>query len=141
MTFWLAKTVLNNEWNVGVTQVRWGHSGNKITVNCNMAIPQNVEQNEAKHEEPAKDTTEEEDNCPVKVLILDIVLPLVDLCLDVTKAMLLIFDESFVSFSNFASHFNSKGVYGLISLSIKWTPSIVTILHFQDVNRFFCSFE
>ena len=140
LTFWLAKTVLNNEWNVGVRS-GGGHSGNKITVNCNMAIPQNVEHNEAKQEEPTKDTTEEEDNCPVKVLILDIVLPLVDLCLDVTKAMLLIFDESFVSLSNFASHFNSQGEYGLISLSIKWTPSIVTILHFQDVNRFFSSFE
>ena len=121
---------------VGVTvthQVRWGP---EITVNCNMAIPQNVEQND-KDAESKKEWEVETDRCPVKVLILDIVLPIVDLCIDFTKAILLLFDESFISFDSFAAQFNSKGVYGVISLMIKWTPAIVTLLHYQDVNRSF----
>ena len=121
---------------VGVTvshQVRWGP---EITVNCNMAIPQNVEQND-KDAESKKEWEVETDRCPVKVLILDIVLPIVDLCIDFTKAILLLFDESFISFDSFAAHFNSKGVYGVISLMIKWTPAIVTLLHYQDINRSF----
>ena len=131
MTFRLAKTVFNNEWNA-----RSGWVRTQITVNCKMAIPQNVEQND-EDVESKKELKMETEGCHAKVLILDIVLPLVDLSIDLTKAMLLLFDYSFISFSSFATHFNSKGVYGLISLMLKWTPAIVTILHFQDVNRCF----
>ena len=83
----------------------------------------------------------------VKIVIFNIVLPLCDLCIDVTKAMMLVFDYqnptdesegwswAWFSLTSFASHFHANGVYGVISLLLKWAPALVTLLHFQDLNR------
>ena len=83
----------------------------------------------------------------VKIVIFNIVLPLCDLCIDVTKAMMLVFDYqnptdesegwswAWFSLASFASHFHANGVYGVISLLLKWAPALVTLLHFQDLNR------
>ena len=83
----------------------------------------------------------------VKIVILNILLPFCDLCIDVTKAMMLVFDYqnptgesegwswAWFSLASFASHFHANGVYGVISLLLKWAPALVTLLHFQDLNR------
>ena len=72
----------------------------------------------------------------VKVIIFDILLPFIDLLVDITKSVMLIFDkQEFKSFSSFANHFHGNGIYGIISLLLKWAPVIVTMLHFQDISR------
>ena len=72
----------------------------------------------------------------VKVIIFNILLPFIDLLVDITKSVMLIFDnQEFKSFSSFANHFHGNGIYGIISLLLKWAPVIVTMLHFQDISR------
>ena len=72
----------------------------------------------------------------LKVIVLDIILPLFDVAVDIMKGLLLIFQyENLSSFYRFEAHFNENGIYGLVSISLKWIPAIVAALHFQDINR------
>ena len=72
----------------------------------------------------------------LRVIVLDIILPLFDVAVDILKGLLLIFQyENLSSFYGFEAHFNENGIYGLVSISLKWVPAIVAALHFQDINR------
>ena len=103
-----------------------------------------VEMEEEEENAPEDDRDEFKVNT-VKIVIFNILLPFCDLCIDVTKAVMLVFDYqnptgegwswAWLSLSGFASHFHANGVYGVISLLLKWAPALVTLLHFQDLNR------
>ena len=68
----------------------------------------------------------------VKVLILDVMLPLIDILVDIAKALSLVFEDQHVkSYERFLQ----TGVYGVIAILIKWSPSLVAGLHFQDMHR------
>lgn len=104
-----------------------------------------VEMEEEEEENATEDDREELKVNTVKIVIFNILLPLCDLCIDVTKAVMLVFDYqnptgegwtwAWLNLSGFASHFHANGVYGVISLLLKWAPALVTLLHFQDLNR------
>ena len=72
----------------------------------------------------------------VKVLILDVILPLIDILVDIAKALSLVFEDQHVkSYNKFSQHFLQTGVYGVIAILLKWSPSLVAGLHFQDMQR------
>ena len=93
-----------------------------------------MEENDINHEKEKEEEVKKVNQ--IKIILFDILLPLCDLCVDVTKSLMLLFDwQEFQSLDSFANHFHTNGVYGVISLLLKWVPAIVTILHFQDINR------
>ena len=72
----------------------------------------------------------------LKVLIFDVILPLIDILVDIAKALSLVFEDQHIeSYERFSEHFLQTGVYGVISLLIKWSPALVAGLHFQDMQR------
>jgi hypothetical protein len=64
-----------------------------------------------------------------KVILLDIIFPLFNVLVDIFQY------ESLSSFCRFEALFNENGIYGLVAISLKWVPSIVAALNFQDINR------
>ena len=104
-----------------------------------------IEDNRINHvrEQKVDDTeleAKESDVSSFKVILLDIIFPLFDVLVDILKGLLLIFQyESLSSFYRFEAHFNENGIYGLVAISLKWVPSIVAALHFQDINRYISS--
>lgn len=72
----------------------------------------------------------------LKVLLLDVILPLVDILVDIAKCLVLVFeDQHMTSYESFSEHFLEAGLYGLVSIIFKWSPALVAGLHFQDMNR------
>ena len=108
----------------------------KNTFYCCTAMVENreIQENEINHSREDREEVTKVNQ--VKIIVLDILLPLCDLGVDLTKAMMLVFDyQELKSLSSFANHFHTNGVYGIVSLLLKWAPSVVSILHFQDLNR------
>ena len=96
--------------------------------NINHEIEEKVDENQLE--------SKERELSYLKVIVLDIILPLFDVAVDIMKGLLLIFHyENLSSFYRFEAHFNENGIYGLVSISLKWGPAIVAALHFQDINR------
>ena len=72
----------------------------------------------------------------LKILLLDIILPLIDILVDIAKALVLIFeDQQIQNYQGFSDHFLHTAIYGVISVLLKWCPAVVAALHFQDMNR------
>ena len=100
----------------------------------NMVENRELQENEINHHREDKKELMKVNQ--VKIIVLDILLPLCDIGVDLTKAMMLVFDyQELKSLSGFANHFHTNGVYGIVSLLLKWAPAVVSILHFQDLNR------
>ena len=72
----------------------------------------------------------------LKILLLDILLPLLDILVDIAKAVVLVFEgQQIENYQRFSHHFLQTAVYGVISVMVKWCPALVAALHFQDMNR------
>ena len=72
----------------------------------------------------------------LKILLLDIILPLIDILVDIAKALVLVFeDQQIENYQGFSDHFLHTAIYGVISVLLKWCPAVVAALHFQDMNR------
>ena len=75
----------------------------------------------------------------LKILLLDILLPLLDILVDIAKAVVLVFEgQQIENYQRFSQHFLQTAVYGVISVMLKWCPVVVAALHFQDMNRCRC---
>ena len=99
-----------------------------------MVAGREIQENEINHNKEDREELKKVNQ--VKIIVFDIVLPLFDIGVDLTKALMLVFDyQELKSLTNFANHFHTNGVYGIISLLLKWAPAVVSILHFQDLNR------
>ena len=73
----------------------------------------------------------------LKILLLDILLPLLDILVDIAKALVLVFEgQQMQNYQSFSDHFLQTAVYGVISVLLKWCPALVAGLHFQDMNRY-----
>ena len=72
----------------------------------------------------------------LKILLLDILLPLLDILVDIAKAVVLVFEgQQIENYQRFSQHFLQTAVYGVISVMVKWCPALVAALHFQDMKR------
>ena len=99
-----------------------------------MVAGREIQENEINHNKEDRDELNKVNQ--IKIIVFDIVLPLFDIGVDLTKALMLVFDyQELKSLASFANHFHTNGVYGIISLLLKWAPAVVSILHFQDLNR------
>ena len=73
----------------------------------------------------------------LRVVLLDVLLPLVDILVDIAKALVLVLENrQYLDQESSSNNFLQNGVLGLISIFLKWTPALVAGLHFQDMNRY-----
>ena len=85
----------------------------------------------------SRDTKDKAAFNELKILLLDILLPLLDILVDIAKAVVLVFEgQQIKNYQRFSDHFLNTAVYGVISVMLKWCPAVVAALHFQDMNRY-----
>ena len=92
-----------------------------------------------REETDSRDTKDKVEFNELKILLLDIVLPLLDILVDIAKALVLVFEgQQIGNYQRFSDHFLHTAVYGVISVMLKWCPAVVAAFHFQDMNRCRC---
>ena len=73
----------------------------------------------------------------LRVVLLDVLLPLLDILVDIAKALVLVLEDRqyLMDLDSSSNNYLQNGLLGLISIFLKWTPALVAGLHFQDMNR------